>query len=691
MGIFTKMSVSIKNPPNTPQGVLQRYWKYPDFRSGQAEVIEAVLAGQDSMVVIPTGGGKSLCYQVPALLLDGITLVISPLISLMQDQVMQLKRRGIGAAALNSTLGEGEATEIYRQAARREIKLLYAAPERFELGGAAERLRQIGVSLLAIDEAHCISQWGHDFRPSYRTLALLRQKLGGPPLIALTATATPAVQKDITRDLGLRQPTIVVRGFDRPNINFKVISTGGGAARGAQLADLVKQEKGSVIVYATTRKMVDETTLALVKAGISASGYHAGLESQKRRKIQDRFIKGKERVLVATNAFGMGIDKPDIRLVVHAAMPGTLESYYQEAGRAGRDGLPAKAVLLAAYADRFTHEFLISTSYPERQVVEQIHKVLQESAGPTGIVRVLPDEIAAKITSKPQAVGSTVMAAIKFLATGGVCLPLDAAPVSVIRLLIEPKEIRSRFADEHDPNLILLRQIWKQGGGRLTQGCLVRVDLLNGDTESINQGIADLAASGLISAAKPSGSAWIPPAGFGTKTPLDWAAWEAHRSREISKLNAIQQYVYAKECRRQIFLRYFGDQTRNQLVCQGCDICGDPNKPASSLKVKASPKTLPVAKAKGKSVGAANKAKLTKGGVSKTRQLKMALDNWRMAEAKKRRLTPGIILPDEIVGRISRQPPQCQDDLDKITGLGQTRLKRYGPSLWKAIEPFIDG
>jgi ATP-dependent DNA helicase RecQ len=348
----------------TLRGVLKDAFGYSDFRPGQQRAMSSVMAGRDTLVVLPTGGGKSLCFQVPALLLPGLTVVVSPLISLMKDQVDALAARGLPAAFINSTLSYADVADRFARAERGELRLLYVAPERFDSGSAGDRLCAAGVSLLAVDEAHCISEWGHDFRPSYRRVRAIRTALGDPPTVALTATATPAVRQDIAEQLGLREPETVVTGFDRRNLHYHVIRTRNDAEKDATLIDLLRSHPGQAVVYATTRKAVDRIAAAVDAAGVPVRGYHGGQEDDERRAAQDDFMHERVRAIVATNAFGMGIDKANVRLVVHHTMPGSLEAYYQEAGRAGRNGRRANCVLLHAFQDRFTHEFLIDNPRP---------------------------------------------------------------------------------------------------------------------------------------------------------------------------------------------------------------------------------------------------------------------------------------------------------------------------------------
>ncbi|MBK9547211.1 MAG: RecQ family ATP-dependent DNA helicase [Dehalococcoidia bacterium] len=368
---------------NAARKVLRDVFGYGEFRPGQAEVISAVLAKRDTLAVMPTGGGKSVCYQVPALLrTDGLTLVVSPLLALMKDQVDAMRAMGVPAAAINSTVAIEEQREVLAAAGSGELRLLYVAPERFGAAGFMAALRSLPVALLAIDEAHCISQWGHDFRPSYRELGAVRDRIGSPPVVALTATADPRVRDDIVQRLGLHDPAIHVAGFDRPNLRFEVVKVSSLKEKfegiSAQLRAL-KDE--SAIVYCGTRKRVEEVTDSLQRAGIRCARYHAGMQDDDRKRIQDAFARDTLRVIVATNAFGMGIDKPDVRAVIHHDMPDSLESYYQEAGRAGRDGGAATCTLYYATRDRGLREFFIEMAHPEASRVVEVYQQLVSFGG----------------------------------------------------------------------------------------------------------------------------------------------------------------------------------------------------------------------------------------------------------------------------------------------------------------------
>ena len=337
--------------------LLKKHFGYDRFLPLQESIIDSVMAGRDTFALMPTGGGKSLCYQLPALALPGLTLVVSPLIALMKDQVDALRANGIPADFVNSTMTAAGAAEVQRRAADGRVKLLYVAPERAELPEFRHWLAAQSVSLIAIDEAHCVSMWGHDFRPAYRKLSQLREAAGPAPVIALTATATPQVRQDILSQLGLRQPGVFVSSFNRPNLTYSVQPKKG--AQAALLALLERHRRQSAIIYCQSRKSTEEMANWLAQQGFQAEAYHAGLDAGQRLETQNRFIRDETHIVVATIAFGMGIDKPDVRLVAHYDLPGSVEGYYQETGRAGRDGQPSDCVAFYSYADKSKQEYFI--------------------------------------------------------------------------------------------------------------------------------------------------------------------------------------------------------------------------------------------------------------------------------------------------------------------------------------------
>src|SRR5438067_6980343 len=358
--------------------VLRQRFGFHEFRPAQKQVIDVVMAGKSSLAVMPTGSGKSLCYQLPALVLPGLTLVVSPLIALMKDQVDQLSQRGLPATVINSTVSREQQRSTLEQAIAGRIKLLYVAPERFQNDEFRAGLARSKVSLLAVDEAHCVSLWGHDFRPDYLRLRPVISGLQSPAVLALTATATPAVRRDILTQLGIENATQVVSGFDRPNLYLEVREVATSLEKIRAITELSRWAAVG-IVYAGTRKNVEEIYANLRRAGIEAAAYHAGLALPERKAIQDKFMTASESVIVATNAFGMGIDRSQVRFVIHADIPDSVEAYYQEIGRAGRDGEPARCLLLFNYADKWIPEFFIDSSHPPADILKYVFAKLCRS------------------------------------------------------------------------------------------------------------------------------------------------------------------------------------------------------------------------------------------------------------------------------------------------------------------------
>ena len=348
--------------------ILQEYYGYKSFRNSQKEVIDSILCGKDSLAIMPTGGGKSICYQIPALLFDGITIVISPLISLMKDQVDSIKELGISAEYINSSLTYKKTQEVIGDLKTGKVKILYLAPERLESAEFCELIKSLNISMIAVDEAHCVSQWGHDFRTSYRYISSFIKTLSKRPVVcAFTATATEEVRKDIVKLIELNKPAIFISGFDRENLKINVLKVSG---RLNYIINYINENKDqSGIIYAATRKEVDNIYEKLMDNNVSAARYHAGLSDEDRRKSQEDFVYDRVNVMIATNAFGMGIDKSNVRFVIHYNMPKNIESYYQEIGRAGRDGEKSECILLFAPQDIMTQKYLIEvgTQQPERR------------------------------------------------------------------------------------------------------------------------------------------------------------------------------------------------------------------------------------------------------------------------------------------------------------------------------------
>lgn len=363
-------------------GKLREVFGFRHFRPGQRTAVEAALEGRDTVVVMPTGSGKSVCFQLPALTLEGTTVVVSPLIALMKDQADALTGRGIEVAAVNSTLSTRDEREAIEAIPTGRKEFVYTTPERLTDPEFLDVLKRTTIDLFVVDEAHCVSQWGHDFRPAYLALVGAVAALGHPPVLALTATATPEVIDDIRRRLDIPDALVVHTGFYRPNLELGVIPAAGEEAKRAQLVRLIREADGVGIVYTATIKAVGELTSFLTSQGIAAAPYHGKMKAAERSDNQDRFMRGELKAIVATNAFGMGIDKPDIRYVIHHHVPETVEDYYQEAGRAGRDGLPARCTLLFDPSDRRLHSFFQAGKYPTGDDLVNVHHALRRLAEP---------------------------------------------------------------------------------------------------------------------------------------------------------------------------------------------------------------------------------------------------------------------------------------------------------------------
>jgi ATP-dependent DNA helicase RecQ len=388
--------------PIDPTDVLRRAFGYPRFRPGQEDLVRAVIAGRDALGVLPTGGGKSVCYQVPAMIMEGLTLVVTPLISLMEDQVVRARAVGLRAAALAATQSAAERRSVIARGLSGGLDLLFVSPERLATPGLIALAESVPIALLAVDEAHCISEWGHDFRPAYRAIGSVKRFIDSPTL-ALTASATPEVRSDIRDNLGLRDPMEVVRSFQRSNLWWGVERARSPADRVRRVHEILRTAPGAAIVYAPTRRTVEGIRDSIARLGIRVEAYHAGLPPDERSHVQERFMNGRVRVVAATNAFGMGIDKADVRTVIHLQLPGTLEAYYQEAGRAGRDGGPSRCIALHRREDRRLAESFLDEAHPSSRILRGIHRRLRAAARADRCVEVDHPDVLRALGRRPTA------------------------------------------------------------------------------------------------------------------------------------------------------------------------------------------------------------------------------------------------------------------------------------------------
>jgi len=635
---------------------LQRYFGLQAFRPGQAEVVESVLSGRNTVVVMPTGAGKSLCYQLPATMLDGVTLVISPLISLMKDQVDALTARGISATFINSTLSDSERHDRQRRLREGAFKLVYVAPERFRSEAFVSSLTEARVSLLAIDEAHCISQWGHDFRPDYSQLGQIRKRLRPPRTVALTATATPEVRDDIVRVLLMKDPAVSVAGFDRPNLFLEVVNVAGDADKRRVCLELA--DEGSGVIYCSTRKQAEGLHDALKKKEVPVVLYHAGMEDNARQQAQEDFMSTPNAVAVATNAFGMGIDKPDIRFVAHAAIPRAVEAYYQEIGRAGRDGQPSRAVLLFNHADVFTQQRLIESSHPPQTLFADVWDALYRVESFDRGVHVLAAQVGAN-EFEVSAVLKQLERAGKLSRGGrgegrwGITVQAGASPLG-------PKSAEARAVLSAVLNLIP-----PGASGSTELYLLARSSGL--DKERVRHALGLLERAGAVTLKKPFiGRAMeclqkVPFSQLG----LDLTRVRAQERQALLLLKRMTDYAYGAGCRRQFLLRYFGE-TNAARACSGCDVC-------KGKKVKLTPAAA---------ASPTDRVQSPFGAPEKYSILAAEeLKRFRRELSRDLGLPSYLIFNDATMYGLAAALPITQDEFLNVRGAGDATWERFGPKI----------
>ncbi len=553
---------------------LRRVWGYDAFRPGQDAAVEAALAGRDVLAILPTGGGKSLVYQVPAVVRRGLALVVSPLVALMHDQVEALRRRGVPAAMAHAGLGARESDQLWTDAEFGRYRVVYVTPERLGSELFLARAARLPVTLLAVDEAHCISEWGHDFRPAYRALAGVRGLFPSPPpVVAVTATATPPVRRDIEEQLALRDPLRVVQGFDRPELVWSVHRT---EDKAAQVRRILAAVNGPALVYAGTRRATEAWAARLSADGTTAEAYHAGLDGAARRDVQARWLGDQTRVVVATSAFGMGIDKPDVRAVVHVALPPTLDAYYQEAGRAGRDGQRAYAALVVTPGDDRLPTRLAQSSHPTPDEVRAVYaaagSLAQVAVGavPDGPSRLDP----ALVARVADVTVSTARAAVERLAAAGAwSLRPDAEGALWLRLPASPGATVATAGRAAPFVRALLRYVPREASGSWAVVRIPRLaERLGLPPARVADGLAFLAARGLVETRAADGMLvleWTAPRA--AAPPTDAGALRASRERALARLADVVSYASSLGCRRRYLRAYFGEAA--PANCGACDVC----------------------------------------------------------------------------------------------------------------------
>ena len=654
-----------------PLNVLKEIFGFDAFRPGQEDVIRAVLDGRDTLAVMPTGGGKSLCYQVPALMREGLTVIVSPLISLMKDQVDSLLQSSVTTAAtLHSGLSPEERWEVEQKVRTGEIRMLYVAPERQRSLEFVLALRRAGVGLFVVDEAHCISEWGHDFRPDYLFLPRAVRDLGSPPVLALTATATPRVRQDILRSLRMREPKVVITSFNRPNLTYRVLPVKDKDGKLPRILDVIRHNPPPGIVYGTTRKECEELAAGLRRAGVNAAHYHAGLPSAERSGVQERFMTDEVDVVVATIAFGMGVDKPNVRFVVHASVPGSLPAYIQEAGRAGRDGEHAECVVLYRGADLGRRKRLVTVNAAGTDEVGSFFRALSGVAAEGGRVNVPPSSLGS-LGGVEGDVAGVLLGGME--ETGLLTRGYDLwGEVEVRRVDEEPGELREEIAKVHAAlpvgRTVSLPELARKAGVRpvVAQSALFKLMV---------DGLVDATPRGSLADIR------LKTGGLDEGSRAAIASRLKGRTRSAyDQIRTVETYATLSTCRREHLLRHFGD-TEEVAPCAGCDVClGEAHAAAGRVEPSWDASSVPLPGGAPLAAPVANGANGSPFAEIDP-ELFERLRAWRGDQARSQGVPAYVVLHNSHLEEISRRKPRSVHELGSIKGIGLRRAARYGEEI----------
>ncbi len=579
----------------TPKEALLKYFGYESFRHNQQEIIESIMKGENVLAVLPTGAGKSICYQIPALISDNFSIVISPLIALMKDQVDSLNKNETVAAFINSQMSFYEAEEVLRRISFGEIKLLFIAPERLENILFADKIKSLTPAYLFVDEAHCISEWGHSFRPSYRKIKEFVDYVSIKKISGFTATATKEVVKDIVEQLGFQNPNIVVRGFERENLELNVVIT---KRKKEKCLELISRHKTPAIIYTASRKRAEEISEFLNLHRVSCAYYHAGLATEERKKIQEEFMLGNIPVIAATNAFGMGIDKKDIRLVIHYNTPGSIENYYQEIGRAGRDGKISFIYLLHDDYDINIQNFFLSNSHPDKELIQKIYDAVCDY-GKVAEGNLSANEIPLNMDfissyAKRGISKGLLYSSVKILEQAGYLKqPSEFENKTSIQILFEKNRLKD-FTKKNSNNLIkeIILFLLREYGSKIFIDKInissKQISNLTGFSETdIEETLITLDNLGIIKYSKPYTKESIvltSPRVNSTRLKLDYKKINESYLYLQKKIELMEDYVYSNECRFKFILNYFGEEVEN-YACGKCDRCKlEENIPESTIE-----------------------------------------------------------------------------------------------------------